>query len=76
MSRYYKLINKLKNELEELVVEIADYEYAIADCERVGNEVWSEFCREELEQLNSEKAELERAIDDLRDREYMEGMNK
>lgn len=76
MSYYYKIINKLKDELDELVVEIADYKYAIADCERVGNKVWSEFCREELERLNREKVELERAIDDLRDREYMIGANK
>lgn len=76
MSRYYKIINELKDKLDELVEEIADCEYTISDCEEKGDEAGSEFFRKELEQLNREKAGLERDIDDLRDREYMEGMNK
>ena len=76
MSHYYKIINELKDKLDELVVEIADCEYTIADCEEKGDEAGSEFFREELEQLNKEKLELEWDIDDLSDREYMEGKNK
>ena len=76
MSHYYKIINELKDKLDELVEEIADCEYTIVDCEEKGDKAGSEFFQEELEELNKEKEELERDIDDLCDREYMEGMNK
>ena len=76
MSRYYRQINALKDRLDELVEEIADCEYTIADCEEKGDKAGSEFFQEELEELNNEKDKLERDIDDLCDREYMEGMNK
>lgn len=76
MSHYHKIINELKDKLFNLLAEIADCEYTIADCEEKGDEAGSEFFRAELEQLNREKVEIERDIDDLSDREYMEGKNK
>lgn len=76
MSRYYRLINTLKHRLDELVEEIADCEYTISDCEEKGDKAGREFFQQELEFLNEAKDILERDIDDLSDREYMEGMNK